>query len=126
MTQVSRLTCDEASALDPARIVVLYAQLGDTAAEQVISAAMEDIAQHAVAIEKAAKAHHYDKMTADLDAMITLAEQIGLRSLVLVAQDLQACIAARDHIAQAAVLARLMRLADRSLTEVWDLGDLRL
>jgi hypothetical protein len=126
VAQVSRFTCDEASALDPARIVVLYAQLGEVAAEHVISAAMEDIAQHIVAIETAAKAHQCAKMIADLDAMITLAEQIGLSSLVLVARDLQACIEAHDQIAQAAVLARLMRLADRSLTEVWDLGDLRL
>jgi len=126
VAQVSRFTCDEASALDPARIVVLYAQLGEVAAEHVISTAMEDIAQHIVAVEKAAKAHQCAKMIADLDAMITLADQIGLRSLVLVAQNLQACIEAHDQIAQAAVLARLMRLADRSLTEVWDLGDLRL
>ncbi|WP_417808303.1 hypothetical protein [Thioclava sp.] len=126
MAQVSRFTCDEASALDPARIVVLYAQLGDVAAEQVISTAMEDIAQYLVAVEKAAKAHQCAKMIADPDATITLAEQIGLSSLVLAAQNLQVCIEAHDHIAQAAVLARLMRLADRSLTEVWDLGDLRL
>jgi len=126
VAQVSRFTCDEASALDPARIVVLYAQLGQVAAEHVISTTMEDIAQHLVAIEKSAKAHQWAKMIADLELMIALAEQIGLSSMVLVAQDLQSCIDANDHIAQAAVLARLMRLADRSLTEVWDLGDLRL
>ncbi|TMV94971.1 hypothetical protein FGG78_02260 [Thioclava sp. BHET1] len=126
MAQVSHLTCDEISGLDPARIVVLYAELGERGAERVISLAMEDLAETLVGIETAAACGDRAQLTERLSHMEDLADQIGLTSMVVVARDLLNCIASGDGTAQAAVLARLMRVADRSLTEVWDLGDLRL
>ncbi|KEP69768.1 hypothetical protein DL1_01700 [Thioclava dalianensis] len=106
--------------------MVLYAELGERGAERVISLAMEDLAETLVGIETAAACGDRAQLTERLSHMEDLADQVGLTSMVVVARDLLNCIASGDGTAQAAVLARLMRVADRSLTEVWDLGDLRL
>ncbi|KEO51166.1 hypothetical protein [Thioclava pacifica] len=124
MAQVSRLRCDEAMALDPARLVVLYAELGQDAAERVISAAMEDLAGHLNMLEDAATIGHRTRLRRTIAEICVLAEQVGLTSMVRVARHLAQCVEQDDPIAQSAVMARLGRIAERSLTEVWDLGDL--
>jgi hypothetical protein len=48
-----------------------------------------------------------------------------MRVLSQVARDLADCVTRKDAVAQAAVLARLVRIGDRSLTAVWDLQDMR-
>ncbi|TNE92514.1 MULTISPECIES: hypothetical protein [Thioclava] len=124
MAQVSRLRCDEAMALDPARLVVLYAELGQDGAERVISAAMEDLAGLLTTLEDTAKIAHRARLRATIAEICELAEQVGLTSMVRAARHLAQCVEQDDPVAQSAVMARLGRIAERSLTEVWDLGDL--
>jgi len=52
--------------------------------------------------------------------MSRLAWQIGLLSLAGVAMDLGSCIERGDEPAIAAIRARLMRVGNRSLTEIWE------
>ena len=49
-----------------------------------------------------------------------LAWQVGLTSLAGVAVDVAACAERRDGIGLSATLAWLMRIGNRSLTEIWD------
>ncbi|MDF2141424.1 hypothetical protein [Paenirhodobacter sp. CAU 1674] len=111
--------------LDPDRIVVLYAELGQVAAERVLSAAMEDLAVHLVAIQMAVLDRQEQVILRGLDELGRLARQVGMRVLSQVARDLADCVTREDAVAQAAVLARLVRIGDRSLTAVWDLQDMR-
>jgi len=111
--------------LDPDRLVVLYAELGDVAAERVICAAVEDLAVHLAAIEAAARSGQIEVMRRGAEALGLLARQVGMVQLMRVANDLCDCAARGDQVAQAAVLARLQRIGERSLTAVWDLADMR-
>ncbi len=124
MTQVSRLRCKEKMSLDTARLVVLYAELGQDAAERVICATVEDLAFHLSALEEATKSGQCGKLRRAIVEVMELAEQVGLVSMVSTARDLLECISGGDAVAQAAVMARLGRIAERSLTEVWDIGNL--
>lgn len=125
MAQISTFSCDEPVNLDPDRIVVLYAELGQVAAERVLSAAMEDLAVHLVAIQMAVLDRQEQVILRGLDELGRLARQVGMRVLSQVARDLADCVTREDAVAQAAVLARLVRIGDRSLTAVWDLQDMR-
>lgn len=124
MAQVSQLHCKEPMALDPTRLFGLYAELGQDAAERLIAAAVEDLAYHLGAIEEAALSGQRMKLRRSATEVIMLSEQVGLTSMAHVARDLSDCLSRNDAAAQAAVMARLARIAERSLTEVWDLGDL--
>lgn len=124
MAQVSQLHCKEQMALDPTRLFGLYTELGQDAAERMIAAAVEDLAYHLGAIEDAALSGQRMKLRRSAIEVIMLSEQVGLTSLAHVARDLSDCLSRNDAAAQAAVMARLARIAERSLTEVWDIGDL--
>lgn len=117
---------DEPVRLDPDRLVVLYAELGQFAAERLIAAAMEDLAVHLVAAQLAAQEKRHDLLDRASGEISQLARQVGMQALSQVARDLQICVGRKDRVSQSAVLARLVRLAERSLTAVWDLQDMRI
>ncbi|PYF09722.1 hypothetical protein C8J30_10793 [Rhodobacter viridis] len=126
MSAIEKLRMDEPVRLDPDRLVVLYAELGQLAAERLIAAAMEDLAVHLVAVQLAAKDQRVDLLDRASVEIARLSRQVGMMLLSRVALDLQACVRNDDRIGQAAVLARLVRLAERSLTAVWDYQDMQV
>ncbi|MFD2173383.1 hypothetical protein [Rhodobacter lacus] len=126
MSAIENLRVDEPVRLDPDRLVVIYAELGEIGAERVIAATMEDLAVHLVAAQLAARDGQPDTLERAVREMVSLATQVGMVLLTRVAEDLLACIARGDFVAQAAVLARLVRIAERSLTAVWDIQDMRI
>lgn len=125
MHQVTEFHKEEPIWLDPDRIIVLYAELGQAGAERVISAAMEDLAVQLVALEAAVLEQRPADVAKAVQALDPLARQVGMVLLARVAADLLDCSERGDRVAQAAVLARLIRLGDRCLTAVWDMADMR-
>lgn len=121
MTGISRLRCREAVGVDPARLLVLYEELGESEAEEVIATAMEDLAFHLSMIDEASRIGHRSHLRLALPEVATLAESVGLTALARVAEDLCDCVTQGDPVAEAAIMARLNRIAERALTEVWDL-----
>ena len=65
-------------------------------------------------------------MAADgAERLTALGWQVGLSSLAHVGSDLTSCALRGDAAAFAAVLSRLDRVGNRSLTAVWDSQDIR-
>jgi len=126
VSAIEKLRMDEPVRLDPDRLVVLYAELGQFAAERLIAAAMEDLAVHLVAVQLAAKDQRVDLLDRASVEIARLSRQVGMMLLSRVALDLRDCVQNDDRIGQAAVLARLVRLAERSLTAVWDYQDMQV
>ena len=126
VSAIENLRMDEPVRLDPDRLVVLYAELGQFAAERLIAAAMEDLAVHLVAVQLAARDQRGDLLDRGAAEIARLARQVGMEPVARVAQDLRDCVTREDRVGQAAVLARLVRLAERSLTAVWDYQDMQL
>jgi len=123
---IETLRMEEPVRLDPDRLVVLYAELGQFAAERLIAAAMEDLAVHLVAVQLAAKERRIELLERASAEISRLARQVGMELLAQVALDLKGCVIRADAVAQAAVLSRLVRLAERSLTAVWDYQDMQV
>ncbi|MBK5947173.1 hypothetical protein CCR83_12165 [Rhodobacter veldkampii DSM 11550] len=126
MADISDLRHEEGVRLDADRLVALYAKLGEAEAERVICAAMEALAVQLSVVQRAAAEGAQDTLVQGLLKLAGLAAQVGMTSLARVAGDVVGCAMTGDGPAQAATLARLVRIGDRSLTEVWDLQDVSL
>lgn len=110
--------------LDAERLLALYAELGQTGAEQVICTAIEELAVRLSDLQRFAMTRDMLALIRSARLLATLARQIGMRTLAQVADDVAECAAADDTNSLAATVSRLVRIGDRSLTAVWDLQDI--
>ncbi|MFO7771151.1 MAG: hypothetical protein R6V38_07355 [Roseovarius gahaiensis] len=126
MEHVTLLRQDEAVRLDATRLETLVAQLGATGAEDVICRALEELAARLSHTERCYREARSDDMRRSARSLIAISDQIGMQKLAQVAGDVTDCVDRGDRIALAATLARLLRIGERSLGEMWDIQDLRI
>lgn len=122
MAQITALAVSEPVRVDARRVGDIVSELGETAAQNVIGLALEQLAGALTATDAALEAGDLAEAVAHADRLSRLAWQIGLLSLAGVAMDLGSCAERRDMGALAAVRARLLRVGNRSLTAIWDRG----
>ena len=120
MAQIMALAVSEPVRVDSRRLGDIVTELGETAAQNVIGLALEQLAAALTAADKAVCAGDLPEAGRQCDLLARLAWQIGLLSLASVAMDLGCCADKRDGVAIGAVHARLMRVGNRSLTAIWD------
>ena len=121
MGQVVALNHEEGVRLDGARLVSLVCELGDSAAETMVTRTMEEMARQLAEME-----HHYREgevrvICTGAQRLSRLAVEVGMTSLSRVARDVHTCASRGDMVAFGATWARLLRIADRSLSTIWDL-----
>lgn len=124
MQDVVTLEMREPVRVDPDRLVELCVSLGEVRAEAVITTTMEELAKGIVEVEEAYLNQDLDCMSERADLLIETANQIGMTTFARVADDVAACGRNREGVPLAATLFRLRRIADRSLSAVWDMQDL--
>ncbi len=110
--------------LDSERLEELYRQLGEAGAEDVVCRALEELATRLARTEQYYREMKIEDMRKSARSLSAIAEQIGMQLLADVARDVTRCIDDVDRVAVAATLARLLRIGERSLSEVWDLQDI--
>lgn len=110
--------------VDCDRLADLYTQLGGQQAEGVVNRAMEELAVRICKIEAAHRRRQYKDVAKMSRGLVAIADQVGLKSVARVAQDVCTCCAQSERVALAATVARLGRICDRSLCAVWDLQDM--
>lgn len=120
MAQVTALAVSEPVRVDAHRLGMIVNELGETAAQNVIGLTLEQLATILTAADEAIRRDDLAASVAHADRLARLAWQIGLLSLAGVAMDLGSCAERRELTALAAVRARLMRVGNRSLTEIWE------
>lgn len=115
---------EEGVRLDPDPMVALYSELGESGAEKVLCRATEDLRSRLSEILRHADEGRGPQVARAARQLGAVAAQIGLPTLVRVAGDVVRSTEAGDPTAQAATLARLVRIGERSLSAVWDLRDM--
>ena len=126
VTKVTFLKQSEAVTLDADRLEDLYLQLGEAGAEDVVCRALEELATRLAQTERCYREMKFQEMRKSARSQIAIAEQIGMQLLANVARDVTHCIDDGDCTALAATLARLLRIGERSLSDVWDLQDISI
>lgn len=117
---------DEVVRVNPDRLEELYRQLGQAGAEDVVCRALEELAARLSHTERCYRELRHHDMRKSARSLVAIAEQIGMSLLAQVALDVTICIDAGDKIALSATMARLLRIGERSLTQIWDLQDLSI
>jgi hypothetical protein len=126
VVEPSTLKHDEPVRLDPERLAMLFRQLGPAGAENVIARAMEELGHRLAELAPLRRDGRLGDLSRRARSLIAIAEQIGLASFARVSGDVAICAARSDEPALAATLARLERIADRSLLAIWDMQDIRV
>ncbi|QDY69783.1 hypothetical protein [Qingshengfaniella alkalisoli] len=101
----------------------IYERLGETGAEEMLCDAMEDMALRLARIDRYHRAGAFGSLGQTAEGLQAVARRIGMKDLARVARDVSICAMRRDRVGLAATQARLSRVGDRSLTEIWDPGE---
>lgn len=126
MPVLAILRHEEGVRLDPDPLTMLYAELGERGAEQVLWRAMEEVGARMADIFRQADDGQDMALISSARLLAKVAEQIGMATLARVATDAITATEAGDRTAQAAILTRLTRIGERSQFALWDLRDIRL
>lgn len=110
--------------LEPDRLAELFVQLGQQGAEDVVCRAMEEISLRLAKVRSAYDRGDLARVRKLTRSLVAISEQIGLVALARVAGDVAYCAAGHDSVALIAVLTRLQRIGEQSVTAVWDIRDL--
>lgn len=116
MGDVTALRPREVVRQDVEAIAVIYRNLGAPTAEQMVARALGELALAMAGIAAQVKAHQLTDLARQLTRLRRMAESVGLLSLSTVADDARVCLERADSTAFSAVWARLMRVAECSLT----------
>jgi len=116
--EIVRLDCD---CLD-----ALVSQLGEAGAENVICRALEEVAVRLSHAERCHREGRLADMRRSVRSLIAISDQIGMGTLARVSAHVTDCIDSGDPIALAATLARLLRIGESCLGEMWDIRDLTI
>ncbi|MDO5642879.1 MAG: hypothetical protein Q4G26_10925 [Paracoccus sp. (in: a-proteobacteria)] len=117
---VAALSMGEPVSVDEGRLQDIVNELGERAAEGLIQLALEQMALGVHSLRGAVRQGDAPAIVAQAERLSRLAWQIGLVTLAGVAVDIAACARCGDPVALDAVMARLVRVADRSLLDIWD------
>jgi hypothetical protein len=124
MGKVTALTPREVVRQDVEAIAVIYRNLGAPTAEQMVTRALGELALTMAGIAEKVRAQDLRDLAQQLGQLKRLADDLGLVSLGLVAGDTRTCLERADGTAFSAVWARLLRVAERSLSPNPDMADL--
>lgn len=123
MKHVTQIKPKESVDVDQDRLGALYAQLGETSAEDVVCRAMEELALRLSLCERLYRSSSWVELRKSVRSLVAIADQIGMSALSSVAGDVTQCIDDKNDVALAATLGRLMRVGEESLTAIWDIQD---
>jgi hypothetical protein len=124
MVMVQRLTPREVVRQDVEAIAEIYRNLGAPVAEQLVTRALGELALTMAGIAEKVRKHELRDLLRHLTRLQRLADDIGLVSLAVVAGDAGSCLAQGDSTAFSAVWARLVRVAEASLTHDPGIADI--
>jgi hypothetical protein len=100
---------------DGEAIAAIYRNLGTATAEQMVTRALGELALTMAGIAEQLRGHELADLSRQLRRLQRMAENLGMVSLSEVAWHARDCLETSDPTAMAAVCARLMRVAERSL-----------
>ncbi|MEL6642426.1 MAG: hypothetical protein AAFQ79_00715 [Pseudomonadota bacterium] len=126
MTPVTRLVPHDTPFVDPSCIENLVRQIGKGAAERFVGRALEDLALVLNRVERAKSDGDWERMIDHADSLGSIAEELGLVTLATVASALAHPLRRGDAAAAFAIVARLVRVGEKSLVSVWSTHDMSL
>ena len=123
MARVTALIPREVVRQDVEAIAAIYRNLGAPTAEKMVARALGELALTMARLAETVRAQDLRDVSDQLVRLGRLADDLGLCSLSTVARDSRVCLERADSTAFAAVWARLVRVAERSLSPSSGMAD---
>lgn len=123
MARVTALIPREVVRQDVEAIAAIYRNLGAPTAEKMVARALGELALTMARLAETVRAQDLRDVSDQLVRLGRLADDLGLCSLSTVARDSRVCLERADGTAFAAVWARLVRVAERSLSPPSGMAD---
>ncbi|MFN4157329.1 MAG: hypothetical protein ACK4GO_02850 [Gemmobacter sp.] len=101
---------------DSEPIALMYRNMGTAAAEEVVTRALAELAMTMAGLADLVRSSDRQDLARQLRRLQRMAEQLGMVSMGQVAADIRICLDQGDSTAFAAVWARLLRVAEGSLS----------
>jgi hypothetical protein len=120
---VTALRPKEVVRLDAEPIAAIYRNLGTSSAEQVVSRALGELALTLTGLVDQVRQRELGDLGRGLRRLQRMADHLGMISLGLIAAEARICMERSDATAFAAVWARLIRVAEASLSPDRELLD---
>jgi hypothetical protein len=120
---VTALRPKERVRLDAEPIASIYRNLGTSSAEQVVSRALGELALTLAGLVEQVRRRELADLGRGLRRLQRMADHLGMISLGLIAAETRICMDRADATAFAAVWARLIRVAEASLSPDKELLD---
>jgi hypothetical protein len=108
---------------DSEPIALMYRTMGTKAAEEVVNRALAELTLAVNGLISQVQSHQLADVSRQLRRLSRMSDQLGMVSLCHVSGDARTCLEVGDKTAFAAVWARLMRVAERSLSTGGGLQD---
>lgn len=112
--------------MDRRRLALLCTGLGAQGARQAVFRAMDELTNRLNATQSVLAGGDLTTTAKAARGMIGIADELGLVSFAQIASDVARCAARRDPVATGATMARLLRVGDGSMAQIWDLRDLSI
>lgn len=104
---------------DPEPLRLLYEEMGHHHAEEHVCDVLENIARLLERSRKSVKMHHFEAVTRNASELSQLAQKIGLMTVAKAAFHLADAADQSDYRAVDSTFARLERVTEPSMVEVW-------
>ncbi len=126
MTLVHDFKPSERIIIDSARLEEVFRRLGDRGAEAYVMEAVEAISDLLAEVDGFVRNDQLAEIAPRAQQVSRISAEIGLTSLARVSRDMGIAAARDDVVAYRAVWERLVRIGDRSLSQVWELPGLSI
>ena len=123
---ITELRPVERIVIDTAVLDDLFHQLGDMGAEAVVMDRVEGISDRLSRVDELLRRGDLAPIGELAQTVCEFCQEIGLTSLARVSRDMGITARRNDPVALRAVWERLVRIGDRSLTQVWELPGLSM
>jgi hypothetical protein len=120
---VTALRPKERVRLDAEPIAAIYRNLGTSGAEQIVTRALGELALTLAGLVEQVRRRELGDLGRGLRRLQRMADHLGMISLGLIAAEARICMDRSDATAFAAVWARLIRVAEASLSTDRDVLD---
>ena len=112
--------------VDAEHLATLSRERGRPRAEYIAHTAMEEIAERLTAAEAAWAAGEFARLGKIARSLVGMSRQLGMETLSKVAAMVAENAGSRDAAALAALVARMIRVGEGSLSAIWEVGHLRV
>jgi len=112
--------------MDASHLTELARDKGALRAEYIANTALEEIAERLTMAEAAWAAGEFLRLQKLARLLVGMSEQMGMETLTKIAAMVAEAASGLDDVALAALVARLIRVGEGSLSAIWDIGTLRL